>query len=169
MNLAAVRSLFPGVEAPRKSYYRVISKKFAPTIDDIGPSFLNGGRYNPKHEFGVLYLSVSPDCCALERARQFPAGTGLFLPFVTARFKVDLRRCLDLTRPDSLEALAVQRADLLIDGDYALSQAIAREARQAGFDALLAPSAASDRCQNLVVFKDKLTPPSFCLLDALLD
>jgi len=169
VNLAAVQTLFPGVEAPRKSYYRVIGKEFAATIDDIGPSFLNGGRFNPKHEFGVLYLSVSPACCNQERARQFPAGTGFFRPFVTARFRVDLRRCLDLTRPEFLEDLAVQRADLLMDNDYVLPQAIAREARRVGFDALIAPSAASDRCQNLVVFKDKLTPPSYCLLDTILD
>lgn len=169
MNLAAVQPLLPGVACPHKTYYRAVSKEFASGIDDIGPSFLVGWRYNPKHEFGVLYLAVSPECCALERGRQFGGGAEVFRPFVTGRFKVDIRRCLDLTHKDVRRALDIDREDLLAGDDYALPQSIAREARRVGFEAIIAPSAASDRCVNLVVFKDKLAPPSFCLLETLID
>jgi RES domain-containing protein len=147
----------------------VVSKEFAAGIDDIGPSFLVGWRYNPKHEFGVLYLAVSPACCVLERGRQFGGGAEVFRPFVTGRFKVDVRRCLDLTHKDVLRTLEVSREDLLAGDDYALPQSIAREARRVGFEAIVAPSAASDRCVNLVVFKDKLHPHSYCLFDRFVD
>lgn len=169
MNLGAVQSLFPGVASPHKNYFRVVSKEFASGIDDIGPSFLVGWRYNPKHEFGVLYLAISPECCALERNRQFGGGSDVFRPVVTGRFKVDIKRCLDLTRKDILRSLEIKPEDLLGTTDYALTQSIAREARRVGFEALIAPSAASDHCQNLVVFKDKLAPPSYCLFDTLVD
>lgn len=163
MNLGAIRSLLPGVQSPRTTYFRIVSEAFAHSIDDIWPSYDRGWRFNPKKEFGVLYLSISEHCCGLERARQSRGSGGNFQPLVVGEFKVSIKRCLDLTSVEVLKTISIERNELLTE-DLVLPQSIAREARNAGFEAILAPSAASEECQNLVVFKDKLIPPSFCLL-----
>ena len=163
MNLRAIRSLSPGVHTPRTTYFRVVSESFASTIEDIWPSYDRGWRYNPKKEFGVLYLSISERCCGLERSRQSKASEGYFQPLVIGEFKVSINKCLDLTSSDVLKTISVEKGELLTE-DLTLPQSIAREARSSGFEALIVPSAASEECQNLVVFRDKLLPPSFCLL-----
>lgn len=168
MNLSAIRSFLPGVESPRKRYYRVVSKAFESNIDDIGPAFLHGWRYNPKQEFGVLYLSITEECCVRERQRHFNVGADAFKSLVTGVFRVDVKKCLDLTAAAVLEGIGVNQEELLLENDFAVPQAVAREARSAGFEALIAPSAAGRECQSLVVFKDKLNPPSFCIFDSLI-
>jgi RES domain-containing protein len=163
MNLGAIRSLLPGIPTPTNTYFRVVSDAFAASIDDIWPSFHHGWRFNPKNEFGVLYLAISKRCCSLERLRQFRGDERGLAPLIVGEFKVNIARCLDLTSTTFLKKLGITTQELLSE-DFALPQSVAREARSAGFEAIIAPSAASEECQNLVVFKDRLTPPSFCLL-----
>lgn len=163
MNLGAIRSLLPGVHSPRTTYFRVVSESFASAIEDIWPSYDHGWRYNPKKEFGVLYLSISERCCGLERSRQLKKTEGIFQPMVVGEFKVNIGKCFDLTSDDVLKTIDVERNDLLTE-DLTIPQSIAREARKSGFEAVITPSAASNECQNLVVFRDKLSPPSYCFL-----
>jgi len=163
MNLGAIRSLLPGVSLKKHTFYRVVAENFVSTIDDIWPSYDHGWRFNPKNEFGVLYLSISERCCTLERQRQFTHGGKVFQGLIAGEFKVNMKHGLDLTDFSILKKIGIDR-ELLLSDDFTVPQAVAREARQTGFEALLVPSAASGACQNLVVFKDKLTPPSFCLL-----
>ena len=132
-------------------------------MDDIGPSFIYGGRYNIKNEFGVLYLSSSPQCAFSERLRQVKGRKDDLLPQVIATFEVKIQKCLNLFEKNIQRVIGVVWEDLTKDSDFLTPQSIAREARNAGFEALLAPSAVGKECQTLVVFKDRLSPPSYCL------
>jgi len=142
-----------------------VNKTFSDTIDEIGPSLLTGGRYNPPAEFGVLYLTSSPECARREKLKQFFDNIEAIPPQVVGRFQVNLPKCLDLTNTKNLELLKLSRQQLIDPTDYTLTQGVAKEVRHAGFDALLAPAATHAECRTLVVFKDKLVPPAFCILD----
>lgn len=164
MKLAAIRDLFPGTPSENDLYYRMTNEVHGATMDDIGPSFIYGGRYNIKNEFGVLYLSSSPQCAFSERLRQVKGRKDDLLPQVIATFEVKIQKCLNLFEKNIQRVIGVVWEDLTKDSDFLTPQSIAREARNAGFEALLAPSAVGKECQTLVVFKDRLSPPSYCLL-----
>lgn len=140
------------------------NESYGSTIDDIGPSFVYGGRYNVRDEFGVLYLSSSPPCAYSERLRQVGGRKGDLLPQVIATFEVKIKKCLNLFEENTRKELGIVLEDLTKDTDFLTPQSVAREARTAGFEALIAPSAVGKECQTLVVFKDRLSPPSYCLL-----
>ena len=86
-------------------------------------------------------------------------------PQVVGQFAINLPKCLHLTNPDCLAKLAItceQRIDL---SDFSVPQALVREARRIGFEAILAPAAIGADCHSLIVFKDKLSPPASCICD----
>jgi hypothetical protein len=60
-----------------------------------------------------------------------------------------------------LKALGLTREEFISPDDFTKPQAVARAARRAGFEALIASSAIGDDCETLVVFKDRLEPPSY--------
>jgi RES domain-containing protein len=138
---------------------------YASEIDEITHSILYSWRYNPKGEFGVLYLSVSPKCAYREKLKQVSGHEEDLLPQAVGSFRVDLARCLDLTNASFREKLGISREQLTLSFDFSMTQSIAREARNLGFEAIIAPSAIGTDCGTLVVFKDKLSPPSYCILD----
>lgn len=142
----------------------MVNEGYAVTIDDIGPSFLLGGRYNPRNEFGVIYLSSSPECSYMEKLRQIRGHKDRLLSQVVASFHIKIERCLDLISEEILRKMGITQDDLVRDNDFSIPQGIAREARNVGFEAIIAPSAVGAACKTLVVFKDKLSPPSFCAL-----
>ena len=164
MKLVAIKGLLPGIHSPGENYFRMVNQAYVSTIDDIGPSFLYGGRFNPRNEFGVLYLSSSQDCAFMERLRQVKGRKDDLLPQTGAAFHVRIQKCLNLLNAAVLKTLGISPGDLVRDSDFAVPQSVSREARNVGFEALLAPSAAGEECSTLVVFKDKLSPPSFCAL-----
>ena len=100
------------------------------------------------------------------RLNACPAWAELFRHFVdegidpfeirrrVGRVSVDLQ-VLDLTDKQTRSHLNVDEADLVSD-DYATTQAIAAAARDAGFDAVLAPAAALPGCETLAVFVQAL-------------
>jgi RES domain-containing protein len=69
LNLAALQKLYPGVKK-HQTAYRMVNEEFASSIDEIGNSMTYGWRYNPKGEFGVLYLALSANCCLKEKIKQ---------------------------------------------------------------------------------------------------
>ncbi len=164
-NEESLSPLLPGVPAPSETYYRMIEINYLGAIDEIGPSMTFGGRYNPRGEFGVLYLSVSPDCAFLEKLKQYFGNKEAIPDQSIAIFRVNVRKCLNLLDSHVLEHLKLTRAMLIDPTDYGLTQTLSRAARAAGFEALLAPAATEEKCQTLVVYKDKLLPPSFCICD----
>ena len=70
------------------------------------------------------------------------------------RVSVDLH-VLDLTDPTTRQHLGVDADDLISD-DCAITQTIAAAARDAGFDAVLAPAAGLPGCATLAVFAHAL-------------
>lgn len=165
MKLNVIRELLPGVNSPAERYFRMVNEGYAETIDDIGPSFLHGGRYNPRLEFGVLYLANEDECAFREKLRQVGGRKDNLLIQTVGSFSVRISKSLDLTDDRVLSALDVKAGDLVRDGDWAVPQQVAREARSVGFECIVAPSVVGRECRNLVVFKDKLSPPSYCTLE----
>ena len=160
-----IRQLLPGAPISG-SYYRMLDSRFGSKMDEISPSLIYGGRYNPAGEFGVLYLAIAPRCAYAELFRQVE-GVKEDLPAqVVGTFRVDLRKCLDLTDSHVVKSLGIGVADLTVHADFQMTHQISQAARHVGFEALLAPSAANSECKNLVVYKDKLLPPSFCIFDS---
>lgn len=110
------------------------------------------GRYHRAGESGVWYASNREQGAWAELFRHF-VDEGID-PFEirrrVGRVSVDLQ-VLDLTDKETRSHLNVDEADLVSD-DYATTQAIAAAARDAGFDAVLAPAAALPGCETLAVF-----------------
>lgn len=115
------------------------------------------GRYHRTGEPGVWYASSREQGAWAELFRHF-VDEGLD-PFEirrrVGRVSIELQ-VLDLTDGETRSQLNVDEADLVSD-DYGTSQAIAAAARNAGFDAVLAPGAALPGCETLAVFVHALT------------
>ena len=79
-------------------------------------------------------------------------------PMVLGGFEVTLNRVCDLTNPEIRNRLGLQ-ADNLVKDDWSLTQEVAIAIREAGFEAILAPSATGPYV-NLIVFSDRLLPDS---------
>lgn len=163
MNLAALAELLPGVSPPQEIYCRLVNKQYASEIDEIIHSIRYSGRYNPAGEFPVLYLSANVDCAFREKLKQVHGSRRNLQPQIGGSFQVKLR-CLDLLDAENLKQLGLSREALTRPDDYTTTQQLAREARRVGFDGIIAPSAVGIDCHTLVVFKDKLNPPSACKL-----
>jgi RES domain len=110
------------------------------------------GRYHRKGESGVWYASNREQGAWAELFRHFiDEGVDPFeVRRRVGRVSVDLE-VLDLTDKTTRSHLGVTEADLVSD-NYAITQTIAYAARDAGFDAILAPTAALPGCETLAVF-----------------
>ncbi len=164
MNLKALPSLLPGVQTPKKAYFRIVAATHAAEMDETAHTVLYSWRYNPRGEFGVLYLSGSPECAWREKLKQVHGRPHDLPAQVVGTFEVGIFKCLDLTNAGVLTPLGLERERLILPGDFQETQELARQARRLGFEVLLAPSAVGADCVTLAVFKDKLAPPSYCLL-----
>lgn len=152
--------------------FRNVTQQFATRRDILSTrgSFLAGRRYNYKRVFGALYLSCDIHTCIEETTKSFQvtdSEVALQLPRTIVGVDANLSRVLDLTDANVRRRLGVLKRDLLGDWEYeqnvlgieAFTQRIGRLAREAGFEALLVPSAVS-RGRNLVVFVDRLLSSS---------
>jgi hypothetical protein len=81
-----------------------------------------------------------------------------FLPRTLFAMEARLGRVLDLTSPEVLPA-RLAPGDLRSD-DWGACQAVARAAREQGFEAIFYPSA-TGRGENLAIFADRLLPSSY--------
>lgn len=126
-----------------------------------------GGRYNPPNEFGALYTSLDAATATKEAARglafrgidptQFPVGARWVY-----ELEVKLEAVIDLSDSAVLEKLGLD-LDALTGSDVRITRSIAAQARSSGYQALIAPSAASPGSKNLIVFVDNLTEPPVVL------
>lgn len=114
------------------------------------------GRYHRSGEPGVWYGSSQEQGAWAELFRHFlDDGVDPFeLRRRVGRVSVALE-VLDLTDAKVRAHLGVGESNLIGD-DYALTQAIAEAARDAGFDGILAPAAALPRRETLAVFAHAL-------------
>jgi filamentous hemagglutinin len=121
-----------------------------------------GGRWNPKYGFSALYLSTRPETAlaeALAQRRYQNIPDSEATPLVLTAFQVVLQQILDLTAVHVQNILQVTAEQLKApwrptqnQGREALTQAIGRLTREAGFEGLLCPSASLPGGTNLVTF-----------------
>jgi RES domain-containing protein len=153
-------------ELPAKSlrgqFHRIVPQHLRGQALSAEGCELYGGRYNPKGAFGAPYCGQTPAVCSAE-VRRATAGR-MATRFVLVSVNVERRRILDFTDQAILERLGLRSEDLA-RLDWTLTQELGRLARQAGFEALLVPSAAGPG-SNLVLFLDRLGPASSVLLVA---
>lgn len=118
---------------------------------------LGPGRYHRTGEPGVWYASNREQGAWAELFRHFvDEGVDPFeVRRRVGRVSVNLL-VLDLTDKAARSHLGVDEADLVSD-DCAATQNIASAARDAGFDAVLAPAAALPGCETLAVFAHALS------------
>lgn len=168
-----IRGLIPAAIKFEGVGYRSVSQRYATRHDiaSVRGSIIAGGRYNFKGTFGVLYLSADIHTCIEEatratQRREFEVAAGL--PRTTIGVRVKLTKVLDLTDPKILRRIGVsQRILKNIDWQHiqnsrneeAITQSIAKYARDAGFEGLLVPSAVCDG-KNIDIFTDRLESSS---------
>lgn len=138
-----------------------------------------GGRFNVKGSFPATYLSLDK-ATALAEAEYWQKTSGID-DFITqtqvvAGVRVNLQRILDLTDDVTRSRLQLSAEDLIGNwkaqqkaGHEALTQAIGRMARSAGFEAILTMSARRKDGCNLVLFPDRMLAGSTLVLGRLLD
>lgn len=145
--------------------YRVVREGLDPLA--TAGSLQAGGRFNSPGEFGALYTSFEAATAVQEVGKalrqrgidptQFPPGSWWIY-----ELEVVLGAILDLTDSGVLRQMRIQK-DSLMGSDLGVTRKIAAEAREAGCQALLVPSAAVPESRNLVIFPDKLPGPLLVL------
>jgi len=111
------------------------------------------GRYHREGERGAWYASSMERAAWAEHIRHMSLGgvDPLLIRRRVGRAMLVGLRVLDLTDARACAALGIERGDLTGD-DYARCQELADQARAAGFDGILAPSAAFAGEFTVVVF-----------------
>ncbi len=129
-------------------------------LDCADPAVVDA-RYQRRGQPGVWYASSRERSAWAELLRhtQSPELSPFQLRRRVGRVQVTGLRVLDLTDPRVRDQLGVGE-DELVGDDYRPCQQLAELARAAGFDGLLAPSAALDGHLTLAVFAHVLTDPT---------
>lgn len=154
-------------------FFRVVSPQYAKTVDlkSGEGARRHGGRWNPPGVMRAVYGALTVEGAMRETLGNIELAvphTARSLPRVIASGEARLRVVLDVTKANVRKLLRVSRKALVEEdwgraqdsGSEALAQALGRAAFEAGFEALLVPSAAYRRGVNLVVFPDRLEPGS---------
>lgn len=120
---------------------------------DIERSLTNGGRFNPRLRFAMLYTSTSIHGAKAEFIRsakladQIPE---LLLPKMLHQIEVDLQKVIDLTDKQNRKFLGCSLEELIGD-DWVLTQKIGTQLRSF-CDAILSYSAADSKHKNLNLY-----------------
>ncbi len=144
---------------PRASRARTLSADFwhqcspARVLLDVANPAETSGRYHRIGEAGVWYASSSETGAWAELFRHHESGgvSPSEVRRLMGKVRVHNLRVLDLTNARSRASLNVSESELTGD-DLARCQSIAQEALAAGYDAILAPSAALNGRKTLAVF-----------------
>lgn len=157
-NLAAILSLAPIVFS--ESVYRVVPEALRDKILSTEGNRYYPGRYHIAGETGILYTSVEPDVAIRELGRH-AYRANLQGGLVAGKIKVKLQKVLNLTKIAILAKLGLSKDDL-VSPDCSITQAISFQARKAGFQGLLVPSATGSGV-NLIIFENNLAEE--CLIE----
>lgn len=148
--------------------YRSTTPKYAREADITSGagSQKHGGRWNPPG-IAAVYASLTPKTAMEETLAHFryygiPVHAAMPRTFVAIRAR--LTKVLDLTRGAIRQRIRISEARLLKadwrrDQDVAktaLTQLVGRAAFEAGYEGVLARSAADQDGQNLIVFPENL-------------
>lgn len=162
--LAVLESLLSHAKHLDAIWYRCVETSFASQIVAGEGARQHGGRWNAIASFPTVYLSDSPETALQEylaRARRMKWPDHRSLPMVMAAIEVKAGKVLDLAIPSVATAL-----DTFLESEKAhwrsiqarreaVSQAIGRAAREAGFLGLIAPSQQVSGARNAVLFPDR--------------
>ncbi len=117
-----------------------------------------GGRYNPPHEFGALYVSCE-EATAIEeldrRARSQGVPRSHLLPRLLLTLHLKVQKVLDLTDAAVRQAWGVTLEEITQEDDYARCHEIARVAREGGYEAIRYPAYTTGH-DNYAIFLDML-------------
>lgn len=108
---------------------------------------------------GLSIYQRPPQGCAAELARRPATPQG----YIVGSIRVTLDRICDLTDDELLADLGLTSSQLKAD-DWTDTQVLGKLVREAGFEAILVPSAAGD-FSNLVIFLDRLAGRSEVTLE----
>ena len=145
-------------DAPRSAVsatlYRVVHKGIDP-LSSRG-SELNGGRYNLPGTKGILYTSFDRATAVAEVAKGLKGrgiNIGDYGPDDWWAYELELTstRVLDLTDPKVLEKLQIRGA-AIVGEELAVTRRVGEQALAAGYEAIVAPSAAHKEGKNVVIF-----------------
>jgi RES domain-containing protein len=153
----------PGDEL-RGFFFRGIPLKYVATPLSALGSKISGGRYNAAGAFEVYYLAPNPEV-ALRETRAIDTGGApkRIAPLTLFSVDVELQCVVDLTKEETLRALDVKAAQLVVDwrgvllnGQTPVTHEIGAAARAAGVEALAYPSVRAPGAANLAVIVDLL-------------
>lgn len=157
-NLAAIPSLRPASFSD--SVYRVVFEALREKILSTEGNRHFPGRYHIVGETGILYASMERDVAIRELGRH-ASRAHLQGALAAGKINVRLQKVLDLTQAAVRAKLGLSIEDL-VSRDCSITQAISLQARKAGFQGLLVPSAAGGGV-NLIVFENNLAEG--CLIE----
>jgi len=151
-SLAAIPSLEPVVFSG--PVYRVVPEALGDRILSTEGNRYYPGRWHAAGESGVLYTSLEAGVALRELGRH-ASRDRIEGGLVTGTIEIRLQKVLDLTADAALGALGLSR-EALIPADHSMTQAISLQARKAGFQGLMVPSATGTGA-NLIVFENNLS------------
>jgi RES domain-containing protein len=137
-------------------FFRLVPAIHAEAIEETGPSFAIGGRYNPRGEFGALYLGQSAALCWKEILKFYQGRTEYVPDQVLGEFAIDIKECLDLTVPKTLETLGVTLEQITEPANHYLTRLIGGSAWSLGIEAIKFPSSADPGQFAVAIFRDHL-------------
>lgn len=142
----------------RKRVYRIIARHYGQVPLSLEGSLIYGGRYNIPYQFGAIYCGITADVCwtEIEKKIEGPVKRSRFRVY---QLQIYLQKVLDLTDPQVCTELKIYQESLIHPTQYVLTRQIAKEARNAGFEAIIAPSATGTGV-ILAIFSDSLDPRS---------
>lgn len=152
-------------DAPHSSVSATVFRVVRKGVDPLSSrgSELNGGRYNLPGTKGILYASFEKAVAVAELAKGLKArginpndyGADEWWAY---ELELTSNRVLDLTDPKVVETLRITRASMLGD-EVAITRQIGKQAIEAGFDAIIAPSAAHPEGKNIVIMLTAASQP----------
>lgn len=140
-------------------YFRAVPEQAADFILEDGPSYLFKNRYNVFNEFGALYFADREEVCraTLEKRGLLSSRR---LSYVLISFDIEVDGLLDLTDPDNLKVLKLQREDLVQTREkpkaYDIPQGLAKAAYHSGRILGLHVPDASETGNTLVLYPGRI-------------
>jgi hypothetical protein len=116
------------LQSIQATVYRAVPESAADFALEDGPSFPSHNRYNLQGRFGALYFGDRPEVCrATLLARGYLPTRSR--PHIIMSFDAQVEGILDLSQPETITALGIERRDLVCLSDipdaYAVPNAIA--------------------------------------------
>jgi RES domain-containing protein len=145
--------------ALNKACYRAVYKQFGDPLSTAGNEKASG-RWHIKGQFNALYLSEDKNVCIEELKRRIDDISLIRELFDIYQVNISASNILDLSSPENLKILGINREDLtggsvVKPEEVAVPNALAEAAFRAGFEGLIAGSAAGSG-NNVVIFPKNL-------------